>query len=243
MSISKATSRTYFGPDDSRIRALRLLSVKVQEAGLKQVDSNIERHIDIRLKKPKTNGRHRDEATATEVSEGDMKSMISQKGVTFVECDELDEFEEPEVTKDADWSADAVGLAEEEGFQDAEPFTDTEGAEGDEMTQFGSYTKDAVDSEGHVMNDELIDDREELQEIEEVIASGQSPFLPLLEYVYRKVQGQDTELPPVPSSFICQEYKELYLYAHNKLMSREQNKGKGKGKDRSRAYRVDKEVL
>ncbi|KAI1302547.1 hypothetical protein EDD11_005593 [Mortierella claussenii] len=233
------------------------VSVKVQEAGLKQVDLNIQRYLNtFGSKKPKTDGRYRDGATATEVSEDDMESMISQNGATFVERDELGGVEEPEVTKETDGLVDGVSLADKEGFQDAEPFMATEGTEGDEMAQFGSYTKDAADSEGDAMNDELFDDGdilEELQDIEEIIASGQSPFLPLLEHVYKKVQGQDTVLPPVPSSFICQEYKELYQYVYNGLTSAEQDKGKGKDKskgksrcknrDKGRAYHVDKEVL
>lgn len=57
------------------------------------------------------------------------------------------------------------------------------------------------------------------------------------------MKGQDTELPPVPSTFICQEYKELYQYAYDKLLAKDQeDKGKGK-KDKSRPYRVDKDVL
>ncbi|KAF9538391.1 hypothetical protein EC957_006863 [Mortierella hygrophila] len=200
-------------------------SVKVQEAGLKQVDSNFRQHLARHgPTKPKADGRYRNGATATEVYEGDMESITSQKGATFVERDELDWPEEPEATKDAD-GLDAASLAEEENLQDAESFLDPEGA------------KDVADSEGHAMNDEHIDDREELQEIEEAVASGQSPFLSLLEHVYKKVQGQESELPPVPSSFVCQKYKELYQYAHNKLLSREQGKGK------SRTYHVDKDVL
>ncbi|ORZ16136.1 hypothetical protein BCR41DRAFT_61176 [Lobosporangium transversale] len=79
---------------------------------------------------------------------------------------------------------------------------------------------------------------EELDDLKEIVAGSKlSPFLPLLEYLYKKVQGQNAALPPVPHNFICQEYKELYLYAHNTLMSRDHNRS------RNRAYHVDKEVL
>ncbi|KAG0250331.1 hypothetical protein BG011_008422 [Mortierella polycephala] len=223
---------------------VRNASVQVQEAGLEQVKSNFQRHLNMHEpKKPEADGRHRGGATATEFSEGDMENTTREKGTTFVEHDILDGAVGPEATEDADGLADTEGFTEEEGFQDAGPLLDAEGDVGDEMAQFGSNTTE--DSEGRAKNGEIIDDKEELQEIEEAITSGQSPFLPLLEYVYKKVQGQGTELPPVPSNFICQEYKELYQYAHNNLMYREQDRDrdKNKGKDKSRAYHVDKEVL
>jgi len=56
------------------------------------------------------------------------ESMTDQQGFPFVERQELDGFEEPEVTK------------------------------GHEMVQSGSNTKDAADSEGYTMGDELIED-------------------------------------------------------------------------------------
>ncbi|KAG0018361.1 hypothetical protein BGZ82_000461 [Podila clonocystis] len=133
----------------------------------------------------------------------------------------------------------------DENVQSPEPFMVAEGAESDERAQFGSNTNDDVDSEGHAVHDVSVDDIEELQDIEEAIASAQSPFLPLLEYLYKKVKGQDTELPPVHPTFICQEHKELYQYAYDKLHAKDQeDKDKDKGKkDKSRPYHVDKDVL
>ncbi|KAG9062571.1 hypothetical protein KI688_005486 [Linnemannia hyalina] len=133
--------------DKSTEIAVHKASVKVQEAGLKQVDSNFKRHLARHgPTKPKTDGRYRNGATATEVYEGDMESITSQKSANFIERDELDWPEEPEATKDAD-GLDAASLSEEENLQDAESFLDPERA------------KDVADSEGHAMNDEHIDDR------------------------------------------------------------------------------------
>ncbi|CAO3566728.1 unnamed protein product [Mortierella alpina] len=83
--------------------------------------------------------------------------------------------------------------------------------------------------------------QEELQDIQDAIAFAKSSFLPLLEYIYNKVQGHDVKLPPVPSDFLCQEYRELYMYANEKLLSTA--KGKAKDKDKNRAYQIDKDIL
>lgn len=59
------------------------------------------------------------------------------------------------------------------------------------------------------------------------------------------MKRHDTELPPVPATFTCQDHKELYHYAYEKLLAKDQeDKDKLKRKkDKSRPYHVDKDVL
>ncbi|KAG0329180.1 hypothetical protein BG004_002386, partial [Podila humilis] len=79
------------------------------------------------------------------------------------------------------------------------------------------YTDNDDDQEDHDVPVSPDDDEEEIQEIEGALATSQSPFLPLLEYLYKKVKGHDPELPRAPKTFLCQEYKELYEYAHSRV--------------------------
>ncbi|KAF9089639.1 hypothetical protein BGX27_002432, partial [Mortierella sp. AM989] len=132
---------------------------------------------------------------------------------------------------------------EEEGSANLNKAANRDDAATDKNAQLGSNTNADSDNE-----DDDNDDAEELLEIEQAIASGQSPFLPLLKYIYEKVKGSDVKLPQAPSTFICEEYKELYHYAYNKLLRIEQqdsnknDKGKSK-KSKTFPYHVDKDVL
>ncbi|KAF9114469.1 hypothetical protein BGW39_003350, partial [Mortierella sp. 14UC] len=74
---------------------------------------------------------------------------------------------------------------------------------------------------------------EDLKVIKDVASMTGSSFLPLIEYLYAKIQGKSPLMPAIPFNFQSRDTQELYIFAHNNLQ-----KQAGRKK-----FEIDKNVL
>ncbi|KAF9536501.1 hypothetical protein EC957_010609, partial [Mortierella hygrophila] len=95
-----------------------------------------------------------------------------------------------------------------------------------------THTDEMVISGGP--NHESADDQaEDLKSIKEVARMSASPFLPLIEYIYAKIQGGSPMMPSIPLHFPGSNIQELYIFAHNNLQTQAGSK----------KFDIDKNVL